>query len=253
MNFKKILIHESNGLVKFQINRPNVLNAIDLDVMNELEFLLEKLKKKPPKVLLFSGNDNGYVASGGDLVEFAKLKSAEDGKKMAKKMADILKGIEALSCLTVAFVNGKIFGGGCEMSLAFDVIYVNDQALFGFTQAYFALPPGWNGATRLIERIGKPHAINLLVSQKKVSSEEALRIGLAQELFHTEEQFSQRINLFLSYPDSVLQGIKHAVRISSDEQVARVERMKQEISHFSTMWATDEHHQAVEAFLNRKK
>ncbi len=253
MNFKKILIHESNGLVKFQINRANALNAIDLEVMDELEFLLEKLEKKPPKVLLFSGDDTGYVASGGDLVQFAKLKSAEDGKKMAQKMADILTRIEALSCVTVAYINGNTYGGGCEMSLAFDMIYVNDQALFGFTQAYFALPPGWNGATRLIERIGKPQAINLLLSQKKISSEEALRIGLAQEVFHTEEQFLQRINLLLSYPEPVLRGIKHAVRFSSDEHVTRNERMMQEISHFSTMWAADEHHQAVETFLNRKK
>jgi enoyl-CoA hydratase/carnithine racemase len=253
MIFKKIFVDHSEQLVTLSINRPNALNAIDFDVMIEFEHLLEIVEKNPPKVFLFKGDSSGYVASGGDLVQFASLKTEHEGLQMAKKMASILNRIEALPSLNIALLNGNLYGGGCEMSLAFDVIYVQENALLGFTQAYFGLSPGWNGAIRLCERVGKSEGLNLLISQKKLSAEDAFRIGLAQELFHTEEQFLQRLNLFLSYPAHVLLGIKKAIQIVSDESQARTYRMQQELQNFSELWANDEHHKAVEKFLNRKK
>ncbi|TNE72331.1 enoyl-CoA hydratase/isomerase family protein [bacterium] len=253
MEFKKILVKEEPECITFSINRPNALNAIDFEVMDELEHLLQFIEKKNLKMLIFCAPETGgYVASGGDLVQFANLKSESDGLMMARKMAEILKRIESLPLLTIAFINGQAFGGGCEMSLAFDLIYTNESTLMGFTQAKFALSPGWNGSTRLVERVGKANALHILLTQKKLSGEEALQYGLAQDFFHTDEQFQHRVHQILSYDKAVIRGIKAAVKSVSTKK-NRENTMEDELNEFAKMWAAEPHHKAVEAFINRKK
>ncbi len=104
-----------------RIDRPETLNAIDFDTMEEIEQILDSLENNSDiRVFILSGNGNEHFTSGGDLQKFSKLTNEDDGRLMARRMSQILERVEALDCWTIACINGNAYGGGCEITLAFD-------------------------------------------------------------------------------------------------------------------------------------
>jgi len=251
MNTIHFLLNEQKTHLKFYINRSKALNAINFEVMDDLEKTLDLAERLPLKVLELQTNENGYVASGGDLKEFSALVSEQQGFEMANRMAAILNRIEKLNCITVASVTGTAFGGGCELLLAFDLLYATEKANLGFTQIKFALPPGWNGMSRLINRIGYHKSLHVLLNGKLLKAEEAKQLGIITELFDSANQIDEQIQYFESIPDEVIYSIKQNARLFKDHS-NQEELKKEELNHFAKAWASMEHHNAVERFFKSR-
>ncbi len=245
-------IDHSGDTVRWTLNRKEALNAVNYEVMSALELALESIEEDAGiRVLLFTAAGDTFI-SGGDLRAFAELKTAEEGRSMADRMKSILSRIENLPCITVCLINGDAYGGGCETALAFDQIWLRDTAKMGFTQANFALSPGWGGYTRLIERVGATTALKWLSERRRVDADEGSARGLIDHVIPStdyNDAVEDHIRAITHTDPTVLRALKAVKRsfISS----TRDSLMAFEATLFEGLWAADEHHARVERFNNR--
>ncbi len=237
------------------VDRPGALNAIDLEVMDELERALELVRDTHDvRALVLTGAGERAFVSGGDLRAFAPLRTEEDAREMAGRMKAILSDLEQLDCWTFACVNGDAYGGGCETLLAFDQRILASHARLGFTQARFRLPPGWGGLTRLVEHVGRPKAMRLLATEALISAEEALALGLADEVVPKDDLVTrtQALAESLARQDrEMIAALKQGALRA--RELPRAQALEAELDTFTRMWADDAHHERVEAFLQKKR
>jgi enoyl-CoA hydratase len=250
------LLHISNGeaVQKWTLNRKEALNAVNYEVMTALESALDAVERDVEiRVLVFTAHGETFI-SGGDLKAFSGLKSASEGRMMATRMKSILNRIENLSCITVCLVNGDAYGGGCETALAFDQIWLRDTAKMGFTQANFALSPGWGGYTRLIERVGATTALRWLSERARVGESEGITTGLIDHVIPSsayQESIDEHVRALTQTNHEVLLTLKKIKQYAMLEK--RDALMTYESDHFERLWESDEHHARVDRFLSRSR
>lgn len=235
------------------LNRPPSRNAINFAVMEALESTLDRLESDTSiRAFVFSGTGDHFI-SGGDLREFHTLKTAEEVIPMAQRMLSIYKRLEKLPCWTIACINGASYGGGWETMLAFDFRIASEDAVFGFTQGKFYLPPGWGGLTRLVEKVGRSRALRWLAEAAVIDAGTAVQHTLIdravageilkEETWNWAEKLSHNDRDFI---DTLKKG---AMRFNE----ARWKAIAGELEDFSSFWEDERHHQRVEKFLNRTK
>lgn len=248
-----VKIERNNHICKAVIDRPEAHNAINFDVMDELEILLDEIEGDSTiRCFILSGSGDKTFISGGDLREFHTIKTAEAAKPMARRMLAILKRIEQLPCWTIAAINGAAYGGGCEMMLAFDFRMAIPRATFGFTQGKFYLPPGWGGLTRLVEKVGRSTALLWLAETKIIDSETALQQDLIDHITESndwEDEVWERAEDLTKNDRPFIKNLKEgAMRITQ----VRWKAIEAELDTFAQFWESDRHEKRVEKFLNRK-
>ncbi len=233
-------------IVTASINRPDARNAINFELMDRLEALLDELEQdKFLRLFILTGTHASFI-SGGDLREFHQIKSAEGAKEMTNRMVGILNRIEKLPFWTLAAINGHAYGGGWEIPLYFDFRVASSSAKIGFTQGVFYLPPGWGGITKLNQSVGPDLARYLLASQKILSAEEALHTGFIQELLPADE-FHDRLE---KLKKSLTKNDRTYIRYIKQKEIRSAE---DEIEPFTKFWESDEHLNRVDKFLSRSK
>jgi enoyl-CoA hydratase len=247
-------ISRFEGVELWTLNRPEALNAVNYDVMSAMESALDSIEQDTgARILVFTATGETFI-SGGDLKAFSGLKSASDGREMSERMKSILNRVEKLPCITICLINGDAYGGGCETALAFDQIWVRENVKMGFTQANFALSPGWGGYTRLIERVGPTIALRWLSERARVGAHEAVQSGLVDRAIPSigyQESIEESLRSITHTDQNVLLALKkikqEAVRLN------RVALMAYEASLFEALWESEEHHDRVNRFLNRSR
>ena len=242
--------HITPHIVRATINRPGVLNAIDFDVMTALEALLDGLERSEARVLVLRGAGERAFISGGDLKTFAPLKTREDALSMSRRMGEILARVERAPFWVIAQVNGDAYGGGCETMAACDIRWTHRQVRLGWTQARFALPPGWGGLTRLVEIVGRPTALSWLAQAKVVSADEAAQARFVHHVSEDAQRLEREVEALAArlagQPRALIQALK-----AGSMAAGRRDAMEAEREPFARAWASDEHHARVERFLAR--
>lgn len=237
-----------------KINRPDARNALDFEVMDELERLTDKVQKDNAiRVLILSGTGNESFISGGDLKKFHSIKDQKTAAEMSRRMQQILIKVEELPCWTVAYINGDAYGGGVETMLAFDFRLAKSSARFGFTQGRFNLVPGWGGLTRIVEKAGRAKALQWLGRTEIIDAGEAFKYNLIEMILHSnepEEELLLWCERLTRNDRRFIRSLKEgAFRAAQDRKMA----LEAEIEPFSKLWADMEHEVRVERFLNRMK
>lgn len=239
-------IHKDPFITIATIRRPDAMNAINFELMDRMEALLDQLESDDEvRLFILSGSENSFI-SGGDLKEFHQIKDAEGAKRMTLRMIRLLERIENLPCWTIAALNGDVYGGGWEMMLSFDFRVARDDIKIGFTQGKFYLPPGWGGITNLSRVVGREQALYWLASNRVITAGAALNHGLIQEVFESDhfDELMEEISKELTRNDrTYIDSLKRKdLKSPSDE-----------VDPFSHFWESDEHLKRVDRFLNRKK
>lgn len=212
-------------------------HAIDFGTMSALESALDA--HDPERRFELTGGDKVF-ALGGDLKAFSALRSKDDGWAMARRMDAILRRIETWPGGSRVFVNGAAYGGGVELMAAFDEVVATKDAVFGFTQKRFGLPPGWGGMTRLGRRVEEGVLRQWFEQMRVLDASEALAAGLVDSLGRTQGRIRYgRIN--------------DAPVLHAPSPSASWPRIDAEIEAFAEAWASDEHHRLVAEFLNRAR
>lgn len=237
-----------------EINRPEAANAVNYDVMEQLEKILDEIERNNEiTAFILSGKGDGFFASGGDIKGFSHLKTAKEGREMAVRMSNILSRIENGDFWSVACINGDAYGGGCEMMLAFDFIISRKTAKFCFTQSNFKLPPGWGGLTRLVERVGRSRTLEWLGRAAIVPAEAAFSAGLINRLAVTTDLRNNTWKLaeeFSIMDRRLISALKMGIRMTLEN--GRRSSFENELDQFGHFWGHDDHHKMVSEFLNRK-
>jgi len=239
-------------ICRARVDRPHAGNAINFELMDHFESLLDELEKNENlRVFILTGAGRSFI-SGGDLREFHQIKKAEPARLMGKRMQSILRRIEELPIWTVAAVNGYAYGGGWEIMLAFDFRVAVQNASFGFTQGKFYLPPGWGGLTRLSEAVGRKTALWLLATQEVLDSDQALNVGLLNRIY-SNNNFSESVDKLadqLSINDR--EFIRHLKNRSIRKKESFYQSIKEELEPFGDFWEHSEHVQRVNNFLDKR-
>ena len=240
-------IEESGYVTAAIIERPEAMNAVNFELMDRLEQLVEKLSHGDSVRLFILKGSEGSFISGGDLREFHQLETAEEARSMTNRMLRLLDRIRNLPLWTVAAMNGATYGGGWEIAAAFDFRIAKRGISIGFTQGKFYLPPGWGGIASLKQLVPVQKALYWLASQSVISAEEAYQSGFVDELLDRD-----------TYDDSLAKLAKKLTRndrqfIEYLKSSAHFDGPDEEVTPFSLFWESEEHRDRVQAFLDRKK
>ena len=180
------ILYEERGTIGFlTINKPEVLNALDAQVLEEIDSVLDQIEKEHRiQVLILTGAGRAFAA-GADIGAQSVL-DMEGGRAWGKRGSAIFRRLELLSVPTIAAVNGFALGGGCELAMACDMILASSKAKFGQPEVGLGITPGFSGTQRLPRLVGKAKAMELILTGKMIKAEEALRIGLVNEVTEPE-------------------------------------------------------------------
>lgn len=247
-------IEVSTEIAKFIIDRPERRNAINTEVADGLERFLNQVEQNEDiAYVVITGRESAFC-SGGDLVEYQALRTAEEAFPMLSRMAGLLYRLTTLPVPVIGLVNGTAVGGGCEVAMACDYRLVASEAKAGFIQGTLAITTGWGGATLLMEK-GRSHDCSLrLLSEAKLHHAEALvELGWATEVYDgsAEEGLQRFLHQMSTIHPSVHRAYKE-VAIRKWKANALYQRMIAEVKACAILWEQDPHHEAVARFLEKK-
>ncbi|MDQ0161623.1 enoyl-CoA hydratase/isomerase family protein [Aeribacillus alveayuensis] len=249
---KVVITEKKDGIFEVKLNRPDIRNAIDEDVMDQFKQFMTFVKSnKHVKAAVIIGEGQQAFCSGGDLSVFHQLKTKDEAYKMLSKMGTILYEWMMLPVPTFAVLNGTAVGGGCEIATACDFRIAKKGIKIGFIQGTLAITTGWGGASMLLKKLPYDKALTMLMSAKRYSSEEAFELGFVSKIV-AENNFYQEsyqyIRETIRSNKEVLRAYKQ-IKISEWEKGLK-QKMMQEIDRCAELWEKEEHLQAVKQFLN---
>jgi enoyl-CoA hydratase len=179
MEYQNLLIDLQEGIATLTINRPKALNALNRDVMRELDHFFSQgfqALEGLVGVILTGSGDRSFVA-GADISEFLGL-SEKEGEELSRYGQDVFFKIEHCPVPVIAVVNGFALGGGCELAMSCHMRVAEEHARFGQPEVNLGLIPGYGGTQRLLQYIGKSKAMELLLTADMIDAASALELGL---------------------------------------------------------------------------
>jgi enoyl-CoA hydratase/carnithine racemase len=187
MSDKVLLVEEENGVALLTLNRPQVMNSLNFDLLKALKSEVERLRfNGEVRVVVITGAGQRAFCAGADLKERVTL-SPIQVKEFIFTIRNLFSEIELLNKPVIAAVNGIALGGGTELSLAADIRIVSENATMGLTETRLAIIPGAGGTQRLPRLVGKGKAKELIFTGRRVGAKEALDMGLANRVCEPEK------------------------------------------------------------------
>ena len=175
---KNIQLEMDQHIATVTINRPESLNAFNYETLRELGDTAESLKtNKDVRVVIFKGAGEKAFSVGADLKE-RKALSEQEVRRNVYKIGEVFHAIEKLPQPTIAAMNGHAFGGGMELALACDFRIAVTKAMMGLTETSLAIIPGAGGTQRLPRLIGEAKAMELILTARRLTAEEAYTYGI---------------------------------------------------------------------------
>jgi enoyl-CoA hydratase len=241
-----------NGVLVITLNRPDKLNALNDNVLRELSTALSNAKKNSAiKGVLFTGEGKAFCA-GADINRLKEC-NAINGFEFALEGQAVFQQIAHLGKPTMAAVNGYAFGGGCELAIACHVRVASESAKFGQPEIKLGIIPGYGGTQRLARLIGKGRAMDLCLTGRQISAEEALHIGLVTQLFSTDHFLASAIDYFekiMAFSAIALRSIIDTIEEGYDLPLSNALHL--EATHFAKVCSTDDKNEGVSAFLEKR-
>ncbi len=180
------ILYEQNGNVAtITINREKALNALNSQVLDELNATLDAVDLSTVRCLVITGAGAKSFVAGADIGEMSSLTKAE-GEAFGKKGNDVFRKIETFPIPVIAAVNGFALGGGCEISMSCDIRICSDNAVFGQPEAGLGITPGFGGTQRLARLVGAGMAKQMIYTARNIKAADAYRIGLVNEVYSAE-------------------------------------------------------------------
>ena len=180
------ILYEVEGAVgTITINRPKALNALNSQVLDELNETLDAVDLDTVRCLVLTGAGDKSFVAGADIAEMSSLTKAE-GEAFGKKGNDVFRKLETFPIPVIAAVNGFALGGGCEISMSCDIRICSDNAVFGQPEVGLGITPGFGGTQRLARLVSLGMAKQLIYTARNIKAAEALRIGLVNQVVSAE-------------------------------------------------------------------
>ncbi|MDD6267334.1 MAG: enoyl-CoA hydratase-related protein [Clostridium sp.] len=183
----EFITYEQEGQVGIvTINRPKALNALNSQVLEEIEAAFKAIDLDAVRAVILTGAGEKSFVAGADIGEMSTLTKAE-GEAFGKKGNDVFRMIETFPIPVIAAVNGFALGGGCEISMSCDIRICSENAVFGQPEVGLGITPGFGGTQRLARLVGTGMAKQMIYTARNIKADEAFRIGLVNAVYPQEE------------------------------------------------------------------
>lgn len=189
---KYVLLEPMGDVAIIKINRPEALNAMNVDVIWELSKTIDIVGVDDSiKTVIITGAGERSFCAGADISYMVNI-TPIDAEKYASSAQSVLNKIEKLEKPVIAAINGFALGGGCELALVCDIRLCSNNAKIGQPEVTIGIPPGWGGTQRLLRIIGPAKAKEMIFTGKMINAEEAYKIGLVNEVIQlTKEELPE--------------------------------------------------------------
>jgi enoyl-CoA hydratase len=252
-NFENILFEKKNAIAYVTVNRPKVLNALNMATMEELRRAFHSIKQDAEvRVVILTGAGEKAFIAGADISELARNNPVE-AKAYTHQGQSVLNLIENCGKPVIACINGFALGGGCEIAMACTMRLASETAKFGQPEVKLGIIPGYGGTQRLPRLVGKGLAMQLVLAGEMISAQEAHRIGLVNEvvaaadLIARAEAIAQKI---IANAPLAVQWAMEAVNKGMEMPLA--EGLYLEATLFGLCCATEDKKEGTTAFLEKR-
>lgn len=250
------LIHAEvkNGVLVITINRPDKLNALNKQTIEDLhDTLVEAENMKDINAVIITGSGNKAFVAGADIAEFANF-SVEQGKQLSSiGHFKIFNFIENFSKPVIAAVNGFALGGGLELAMACHIRVVSDNAKMGLPEVSLGVIPGYGGTQRLAQLVGKGKAFEMIVTADMINAQDAYKWGLANYVTSQEELLNKCFEITSKIQSKSPTAIKTAIKVINAGYNTKLNGYEVEIEEFGKSFGTGDFQEGVAAFLEKRK
>ena len=251
MSYQNILITKEGPIGIAQLNRPKVLNALNSETMIELVNAFEEFDKdQSVNVIILTGGPNVFAA-GADLKEMAQATPVD---LVLGRRFELWDRIRKISKPIIAAVSGYCLGGGNELAMNCDIIIASETATFGQPEVNVGIMPGAGGTQRLTRAVGKYRSMEMILTGKSISAEEALRIGLVNKIVPVESLMDEAKKIaseIASKPPISVRAAKEAI-VRAQDTTLEV-GLEFERRAFYLLFATEDGKEGMKAFLEKRK
>ncbi len=248
-----IIYEEQDNIAIITINRSRALNALNSNVLKELDKVLDRVNLDRIRALIITGSGDKSFVAGADISEMHKLTKAE-GEVFGKRGNDVFRKLETFPIPVIAAVNGYALGGGCELAMSCDIRICSENAVFGQPETGLGITPGFGGTQRLARLISVGKAKEMIYTARNIKSEEAYRIGLVNGVYPQEELMEQALkmasNIAKNAPIAV-RAAKKAINEGLDADMNSAVKIEEVL--FGSCFETEDQQEGMAAFLEKRK
>jgi enoyl-CoA hydratase len=247
-----VLSNTENGILTITINRPEKLNALNQQVLSDLDdAVLNAYQDTNIKGIIITGAGNKAFVAGADISEFIQL-----DKKKAREMSTvghaIFHRIENCPKPVIAAVNGFALGGGCELAMACHMRVASDNARFGQPEVKLGILPGYAGTQRLTQLVGKGKAFELMMTADIIGAEEALQLRLVNHVVPFEQLMPKCLEILSKITSQSPVAITGVIKCVNAHYTTGINGFATEIDEFSACFDRDDFKEGATAFLEKR-
>jgi enoyl-CoA hydratase/carnithine racemase len=253
MNFENILLEKKNSIAYVTVNRPKLLNALNMATMEELRTAFTDVKNDPAiRVAILTGSGEKAFVAGADISELAQ-NDAVTGKEYTHRGQSVLDLIENLGKPVIACINGFALGGGCEIAMACTIRLASQNAKLGQPEVKLGIIPGYGGTQRLPRLVGKGIAMQLVLTGEMISAEEAHRIGLVNEVTAPADLIPRAEAIANKIIANAPLAIQYAMEaVNRGLELTLPDALYLEATLFAVCCATEDKKEGTAAFLEKR-
>jgi enoyl-CoA hydratase len=253
MTYENILLAKKNAIANVTVNRPKVLNALNMATLEELEAAFLDIRSDSSiRVAILTGAGEKAFGAGADIGESAKL-DAVSGKAYVHRAQAVLDLIENLGKPVIACIHGFALGGGCEMALACTLRLASDNAKFGQPEVKLGVIPAYGGTQRLPRLVGKGRALQMLLTGEPITAQEAHRIGLVNEVTAAAELIPRAEAIAAKIAANAPLAVQYAMEaVNKGMEMTLAEGLFLEATLFGVCCATEDKKEGTAAFLEKR-
>jgi len=254
MNFETIMLRESDGIALLTLNRPDKRNAISYELMSDLQQALDAVRVSSAQVLIITGAGKAFC-SGMDLDDLKSLigRSHAQNIEDSRLMARLFRSIYDFPKPTIAAVNGAAIAGGTGIATICDFTLATPEAKFGYTEVRIGFVPAIV-SNFLTKQVGEKQARDLLLTGRIFAADEALRLGLVNEIVEAERLLPRAEELARSLMENSaasLRATKQLLSQNVNEELDR--RLEASIEENARIRQTDDFREGITSFLEKRK
>jgi len=254
MTYKNIKLELETPLAIVTVSRPEVLNALNADTLDDLDRCFDELEKAGDVrcVIVTGAGEKSFVA-GADIKELNQ-DTVITGKARALRGQAVYSKIENLSKPVIAAINGFALGGGCELALACDIRLASEKAKLGQPEVNLGIIPGYGGTQRLARLVGSGMAKKMIFTGDFVRADEALRIGLVDAVYPVEELMAEAKKLAAKIATKgpiAVKSAKEAINLGLNTDLTS--GLQYEAEAFGAICATEDKLEGTGAFLEKRE
>jgi enoyl-CoA hydratase len=254
VTYTTLVVTVDNFVATVTINRPDKLNALSGQVLEDLRHLVTDLREREDvRVVIVTGSGEKAFVAGADIKELSALNDAEDGREYAQNGQAVFSLIESSSKPFIAAINGFALGGGCELALACHIRICSENAKFGQPEVNLGIIPGYGGTQRLTRVIGRTYATDLILTGRMMNAKEAEEHEIVSRVVPLAELMPTALQMATSIASKAPLAVSAALQCiveGIDETIE--EGLEREAENFGQLTMTEDFHEGTAAFLEKR-